>query len=267
MREAASNAGPAHPGEIELGDCIAIIINERKVIFRFVIFFVIFSLILSLFLPRVYEASAIVRVGFAGEPLLKKPNVMIELPTRKILMPVFEKLNIKTALIKNPKKILKIEDALNTDMIIIRTRFSSCQLTKKIADKVISDFILSGQVLYNSKIAFLKEQIQNLENHQKFIKTDFNRMRWRVMDKDKDVDIVIAYERLDLELDGKIFDLKKQILFSKNFEVVNTPPFSCYRIMPNYFFLIVIFANMGFFCGLFYIFGRKFWHDYEKKRS
>lgn len=264
-REALSNVKLTRPEEIDLGDCIAIIINERKIIFRFVIFFVFFGLILSLFLPRVYESSVIVRIGFAGEPLLKKPNMIVELPTRKILMPVFEKLKIKTSLIKNPKKILKIEDVPNTDMIIIRTRFSSCKLAKKIAERVVSDFILAGQGLYDAKIAFLKEQVRDLENRQKFIKADFNRMRWRIMDKTKDVDVLTAYEKLELELDGKIFDLKKQLLFSKNFEAVDSPVFSCRRIMPNYFFLIVIFANMGFFCGLFYVFGREFRNDYEKK--
>ena len=144
----------------ELLHYINIIIKYNKTVFLTIIITLAVASCLAFFLPKIYETTAIVRIGYVSEYLVNKNEAIANIENNKKLNTVLDNLNI------NPNSLdIKIKAAeINGQPDFLKVKVTGVDPHKilEIANAVANSFVIEGGDIYNARIELIKKQIKEL---------------------------------------------------------------------------------------------------------
>jgi len=155
--------------EIDLGALLALWVRGKKTIAGITGIFLAVALIIDLLMPKVYEASAVIRIGNISGLYISKAQSLQELQNLWALITAMKKLNLDSGLKKNRSylydlgKILNADDLPDTNLVRLRVRLNDPRLAKEICSLVAEYFVLSNRHTYNKEIALIDQRLKALE--------------------------------------------------------------------------------------------------------
>ena len=266
MPEPTKEMQEIYEDEIDLREYINVVIKRKKIIL--VIFFlsVISSAIISFLMPKVFEASAIVRLGGTPALLISKPNAIEELQSNKIIGLVLKRLNLNnnTGQI-DKKKILRIEDISNTDFIKIIVSYHDPILATAICNTIANTFIPEKKEIFKANFLFLNEQIKEFEKRYQVIAREIDNFNKAISNQSLNPNYpllqntITNYETICFALREKVFSLKDEALKSQDFEVFELATIPRFAIKPNKKLNVTLSGIVSLMFGIFLAFLIEFW--------
>lgn len=254
--------------EIDLRDYIEVMIKRKKTILIIFLICVIITIVISFLIPKVYEATTIIKIGGVTQPLISKEEAVIRLKTESLLNPVIQelKLNINT---HKFKKMIKIEDTRGEDLIKMKIQYTNPDLVVRICNAVADSFILKEKEIYDKQLTFLKEQIDILEKRNESIEKEIGKLNQTISSQTINPDFPLIQNTLSNygntldRINEKIYLLREQLMNSQQFEILESA-ITARNIKPNKKLNIGISAFLGLVIGIFTAFLREYW---EKGRN
>ena len=260
--------------EIDLRDYIKVILKRKKVIFTVFFIAVITTTIVSFLMPKVYEASAIVRLGGTPAFLISKPNAIEELQGRKLVDSVLKKLNLNNNTGQfDKKKILRIEDISNTDFIKIIVRYRDPILATAICNTIANEFVHPQKEIFKVNFSFLNEQIEEFGKRYQIIIGEIDNFNKEISNQSMNPNYpllqntITNYETICFALREKVFSLKDLVLKSQDFEVFELATVPRFAIKPKKKQNIAISGVVSLMFGIFLAFFIEFWEKSNPKIS
>lgn len=224
----------------ELSQYIKVILRYKKTVFLIIAASLCIALCLVLFLPRVFEATAIVRMGYvAGYPVDKEAAITaIDYDNDfNAGVPV---VTIKAEEIKGRPDLLKI-----------RVLGPDSRKTCAIANALADSFVEEGRCRYTAQINLIQEQIQE-------------QIKEIESEKLKDTDDTRSFfgnfrnrrnrSSVSQPLIERIYSLKASVLDSRNYEIIAYAVPPSILVKPHKRLIIAIALNIGLFAGIFIAF-------------
>jgi uncharacterized protein involved in exopolysaccharide biosynthesis len=206
--------------EVDLRDYINMVKKRWKIILIIFLVSTITSAVVSFFLPRTYEASAMLRIGKMRNALLEDPSAIIDIfKTKPILEKVAEELNIPSAeeklgelasriKIREKSQLLEIkgtgetpEEALRLVNAVTTVLLKRHEQIFEQAKTILEEYLASGKerlVEIKEEIEMLQEKINKLEATNSEAKATVARGYMESLERNRD-----RYEQLQLELRTK----------------------------------------------------------------
>lgn len=236
--------------EIELSEYLNIIIKRKKLILVILLLTVSITAGVIFSRSRIYTAVSIVRIGSAGQLLLSKKEALYEIGKFNNPDKISETFKIDADYLKSGSTILA-EDIDATDLIRINVKNYSPDLARVICGILANNFVAEQNNFYNKRLELLKNEINRLElTALDVFSNKVTRSRAKV-----DPDIEIAKNR--------IFSLKKELVSSKDFEVVEQAVVSKESFSRDAVSQIVTAAVSALVAGVLIV----LFHEFLKKRS
>ncbi len=250
--------------EINLMDYVKVIRKRKKIIVG-ILFACVLTTTVTIFLaPKVYEASAVIRLGIIDEFLISKENAIYIVRGQKILDSTIKKLKLDTDATKL-KKMVKVKDIPDTGLIEFSVRNTNPDLAAKICHSIADTFILQGQKIYEERVALANEEIKRTEEKIKSIEKQSEKLNEGLVSKTFTADFpliqntLFSYESIMANLEQKVFTLKKELISAKGFELFEAPVKPEDPISLNIKQLIIISTISGLLLGVFIAFSMEFW--------
>lgn len=261
--------------EIDLIDYIRIMIKRKKIILTIFLLCVITATIISFLMPKVYETSAIIEIGSIATPasgsmpisastlLISKDEAIQKIQAKKILNSAIQKLNL-TANESMLIKMIKTEDVIKTNLIKLKIQHANPDLAVKICNAIAHSFIQQSKESQNKKLSFVKEEIDRLEKRNKIIEKEMGNNNKLIQSQAVNSNFSLMqntlsnYEAILLELNEKIYSLRKELIDLRQFEIWE-PAVTAQNIKPNKKLNIAISAVLGLMIGILVAFFQEFW--------
>lgn len=249
----------------ELSQYIKVIIKYRKTVFLTVVASLFVALCLVLFLPKVFEATAIVKIGYVSEYPVNKKEAIANIEYNKKISAVLNSLKINPDVLSIKIKAEEVNG--QPDFLKITVIGSDPHKAFAIANAASNIFVDEGRDIYNAKIELLKEEIKELEKEK--IKVDEYRREFlgRPVNSKVVKNMPDNYMDVCLPLIGRISSLKERILSSNDYEVIKPATLPVFPIKPNKKLIIVIALNIGLISGTFMAFMMDYYLKHKKRRS
>ena len=266
MPEPTKEMQEIYEDEIDLRDYIDVIIKRKKIILTVFFAAVIAATIVNFLTPKVYEASAIVRLGGTPELLISKPNAIEELQGRKLVDSVLKRLKLNNNTGEFDKnKILRIEDIVNTDFIRIIVRYRDPILATAISNIITDTFVTEKKEIFKVNLLFLNEQIKEFEKRYQIIVGEIDNFNKEISNQSMNPNYpllqntITNYETICFALREKAFSLKDVVLKSQDFEVFELASIPRVAIKPNKKQNVALSGIVSLMFGTFLAFFIEFW--------
>lgn len=249
--------------ESDLMDYIKVIILRKKPILIIFFLSIIVATIISFSMPKVYETSTIIKIGTVSTGynistllFLKKENIQ-ELQA-ETYGSIIKKLNLNIDE-STFRKMIEVEDIMNTNFIKIKIRYMDPQLAIKICNTIADFFVQQGNEILEKKLSPIKEEIVNLEKRSEIIEKEISRLKQIISSQKPNSDVFILqnglsnYEILLFNLGEKTYSLKQVLIDSQEFEIF-IPATISQNVKPNKRLIITASAILGLMIGIFAVF-------------
>lgn len=133
--------------EINLRDCINVMIRRKKLILSVFLIAMVTFTIVSLSLPKAYEITSTVQLGSVNGLLIGKEDAKEIILNQNSLLSIIKELNLKTE-VERLRKNIKINDVNGTDLLKIKMEYADADTALKIADAILNPLITQGRGIY-----------------------------------------------------------------------------------------------------------------------
>ena len=262
--------------EINLMDYIRVIIKRKKIVVSIFIICVAAAMIVSFRMsrmPKVYQIDSTVRTGSIGGSLFTVNEVIEKLKNRNLLQSTISEIN-RDITVEGLKNTIKIESIKGTNLFKLQMEFTEPDLAINILNKIESEFVSDGNIVYEKNITLVKERIQSLymrkENVSEQIKVLNQKISNNKIGPDYPFiqDTLTNYETIYSNLSEAEYSLRKGLLSAKNFKIIELPAKSTNPInKPKIRQMIIISAVVGLMLGIFIAFFVEFWQKSKEDRQ
>ena len=221
---------------VSLIDYINVIIKHKRVLLISIVIGISTPLVFIYFQPKTYETSATVRIGNITQPLLTKSEASYELSGSKILASVIKKLALNLSP-NRLKKMIRIENINDAELIRIKVINSDPQLAAKVCNLIAETFVTENKALFFEKYRYITKEVDELK------------------------------QNIPANIE-KIFYIKKELITANDFEVFEPaaiPSFS--RQYEDGFGMVMYIANiliLSILTGIFIAFFLEYRENDEK---
>lgn len=189
-------------GEIDLVEYLKILIKRRNTVFAALLVVAVIIIGILIYLPNRYEAVTLVRIGRVSGSIFSPAEALFELQSQNSLAQVIKTLELKITVLKLRGMVI-VEPLDNAPQIRISIKACRPGLAVKVCNALADIFVTHGNEIYNKEVALYQAHIQRLETNR----------------------FVADRER--------IFILKREVLLSKNFEVLLSASILPYPFVPK----------------------------------
>jgi len=267
--------------EIDLRDYINVIIKRKKLILAVFIASVVIGAIIAILSPKVYEVSADMQLGSINNLLITKEEAREAILSDDLLTPVIKETGIKRDL-ELFKKVIKIEDIKNTNLVGIKIRYHNADMALTILKKIATEFIAQFQPLYEKNEFLVKERLSELDSeiietnksieikqvHLKELADSINHSNVETNFKAFLMQNYIpTYQQHLFSLRNEKKILNAVLVNSKNFQLLNLSPKPKYPIAPNKKLNVFLAAAIGLILGVFLAFFLEYWRSYNLSKQ
>jgi capsular polysaccharide biosynthesis protein len=245
--------------EINMRDYVNVIVKRKSLILKIFFVSVLVATVISLLLPKEYEASAIIRIGSIGDPLISKSNALYRIKDQNVLNAVIKKFKLDIDL-KTLKEGISVRDIGDTELVVVSVIYPDADLAVGICEAIANAFIQDGQKLYEQNVALRNAEVQESEKKIVSIEKNSAKLNEGLANNDFNADFpliqntIFSYERVQVDLKGSIYDFKKELTNAKAFELFESPVKPKYAIRPNKTFNVMMAAVLGLLLGIFVVF-------------
>ncbi len=266
--------------EIDLRDYINVIIKRKKVILSVFIASVVIGLISTLLAPKVYEASANIQLGSINNLLITKEEAREIILSDDLLTPVIKETGIKTDP-ESLKKVIKIEDIKNTNLVGIKIRYPGPEMALTILKKIAAEFIAQVQPLYEKNEFLLKERLNELDSEIKETKKSIEIKQEHLKGLADSINnsgvetnfraflmqnYIPTYQQHLFGLRNEKKNLNTILINSRNFQLLNLSS-KPNPIKPDKKINLFVAAAMGLILGVFLAFFMEFWQKGKEGKA
>jgi len=246
--------------EVDLRYYMEIIIKRKKVILAVFFICVVITAIVSFLVPKIYEVSAIIRIGKIYDILVPKSEAAQMLESKELLTAVGKRFNADVSKIK-----IEAEDLEGSSLIRIKVRYVDPDLAVKICKALSGEFIDKGKENYGIKLTLLNGQIDDLEKKSELIDKEIIKLNQIISSQSVGSDfallqnILANYEDTYNDLKDKIYGLRLELADSQKFEFFERPARPESPVIPNMRLNILISGVLGLMLGGFIAFFKEIW--------
>jgi uncharacterized protein involved in exopolysaccharide biosynthesis len=253
-----SNQPQTFDDEIDLRDVIKTLIKQKVSIF--IVFLLIFLAGFSYaFLVRpVYKAESIIKIGQISQPLLSQEEATRQLLSRDILSPVI-KLD-RGLTFRKVKEVLRVNGIKNTNLVEISFEDKDPEFAVRVLDIIGRRFIETNNVLYNSAIRLLDEEIEGLTLRKVNIAKEVQTLKAKepsFSDSFLIWNTLMNYEQVYSGLEQRLYDLKSTRNFVQEFCFFELPFSSEIPVRPKKKLVLAVSGLLGLILGVFIAFIRE----------
>jgi len=263
--------------EIDLRDCVNMLIKRKKFIISFFLLAVITSAIVNSLIPKVYEISSTIQLGSINDLLIKKEEAKEIILNKNSLLSIIKELNLDIDS-ESLKKSIKIEDITNTNLLKISISYSNIDDGIKIISLIPSNLIELGQSIYLQKRDIINERLSELEIEIKNLQENMFSAQNLVIGVSKSgsfakmdasfrkillQNAISSYENSITRLRNQSNELQLLLVNAKDFGVFDAPIKPKYPIGPNKIHNIFIVGTISLFLSGLLV----FFMEYLRKRD
>lgn len=254
--------------EIDLRECINILIKRRKLVLVIFIVSIVTTVLANLWIPKIYEITSTIQLGSVDELLIKKEEAEEIILSQNSLLSIIKELNLKIGA-ENLKKDIKINGVNGTNLLKINIVYPDINIALKINDLVVSPLITQGQIIYQERLSLVKERLKELDGEIKSIEEDINMKKARISGEPRAKRWVILqttpvdYENKLTELRNQKNELKLLLINAKDFRIFDQPIESKNPIKLKQQKVSII-AQLILLLGVLLVFFKEFWQKGKK---
>jgi len=267
-----SNQNYITEDEIDLHDCIRVILKRWKIILTVFFVAVITTAIASFLMPQIYEATYKVQIGRIDELLMKKEEAKEMLLSPSLLALIIKefKLDIK---IEELRKKVKIEDIKDTDLLEINVQYHDADMAVKINEAIINSFISQGQAIYQERISLINERLKELDTEIRNTQEDIRRTQSLITEllgttsiSQPEISLrIILLQNTLPNYESRLYALKNQrstlktlLVKARDFKIFEAALKPEYPIKPKKRQNVTIAGILGLISGIFLAFFMEF---------
>jgi len=259
--------------EINLRDCINIIIKRKKVVLSIFITSVVIGIIASFLMPKIYEMSVNIQLASLKDTLITKEEARQKILNSDLLIPVIQEVGIKLD-VESLKKIIRIEDIKNTNLLSIKIKYRDSDIALVILKKITASFISEMQPLYENNKSLLKKRIEELDSEIQDVLSDIEitqKNLKRLLDSESHSDLDANFKTFLIQnylpsYMNHLFDLRNEknklslvLINAKNLELLDLSPKPKHPVRPNKTLNLFISITMGLIGGMIWAFFMEYW--------
>jgi len=259
--------------EIDIRECINVIIRRKKLILRIFFAAVVITAIVNLLMPKIYEITSTIRLGSVNELLIKNEDAKAIILNQNSLSTIISDLNLKIK-IESLQKRIKISDINGTNLIKIKITYPGIDTPLKISDAIVNPLIAQGQIIYQERLAIINERLKELDGEIKNAEGDIARAQTiisslhnsnDVSQPDVSLRIILLqntlpnYESNLSALRNQRNGLKLMLSSAKDFKIFDAPIKPKYAVGPKKKQNVIVAGVFSLMLGLFLAFVLEFW--------
>ncbi len=259
--------------EIDLREYINVVIKWKKLIIGIFLASVIGAAIYSYKMPKIYEINSTLALGSVNGPLIGNEEAKQILLNQNSLLSIIKELGLKGEP-ASLKKLIKIEDVKDTNLLKIRITSSDLEKALKINDAIVKPFIAQGQKLYLQRLSMFNVRLNELELEIKNAEGDIARTQTLISglpastgisQSDVSLRIILLqntlpnYESNLTALRNQRSDLRLLLESAKDFKVFESPIVPKHPVGPNKKKIVALAGILSLMAGVFLAFCMEFW--------
>jgi len=259
--------------EIDLRQYINVIIKRKKLILAIFLVSVVIASIVSLRMPKIYEITSTIQLGSVIELLIKNEDAKAIILNQNSLLTIIKDLNLKM-LPDGLQKDIKISDMIGTSLLKIKITYPSVDMALKISDAIVNPLIAQGQIIYQERLAIVKERLKELDEEIKNSELDIARTQTlisglpnfsNISQSDISLRIILLqntlpnYESNLTGLRNQRNGLKLVLANAKDFKIFDAPIRPKYPVGLKKKQNVLIAGMFGLMFGVFLAFVLEFW--------
>jgi len=267
-----TDAGKYNNDEVNLRDFIDVVWRRRVLIIAIFLLFVACGAVFSvLAVTPVYSSSTIISLANFKHDLYADVNsAKVVLMSDDFLNKVFKELNLEEQ--EGLRKDIRVETVKDTKFLRITVRNENPKLARDIAVKAVSIFAVLNVVEYrkhldiiNNQLSLNKGKIEECENEiaeTKKVLSGIDNAGMSSMEKDmwryRLLDYLRHFEDRKTDLQGRNFNLEKELNSLRNLEVIKTADDPAVPEKSNRKVIITASGMLGVIIGLLLAFVLEF---------
>ena len=267
-----TDAGKYNNDEVNLRDFIDVVWRRRVLIISMFLLFVACGAVFSVFaVTPVYSSSTIISLANFKHDLYADVNsAKVVLTSDDFLNKVFKELNLEEQ--EGLRKDIRVETVKDTKFLRITVRNENPKLARDIAVKAVSVFAGLNGVEYrkhldiiNNQLSLNKGKIEECENEiagTKKVLSGIDNAGMSSMEKDmwryRLLDYLRHFEDRKTDLQGRKFNLEKELNSLRNLEVIKTADDPAVPEKSNRKVIITASGMLGVIAGLLLAFVLEF---------
>lgn len=209
-------------GEINLKECIKILIKRRKLVLIIFVVSVVTTALANLWIPKVYEVTSTIQLGSINELLIKKEEAREIILNQKSLLSIIKKLNLKVE-VEDLKKDITIRDVLGTNLLKVNTIYPDINMAFKVVEALVNLLITQGQIIYQEQLPLAEERLKELDEEIKNIEKNVNKKKAGFSGNPKTKGQIILQTDTLTELNEQKNKLEKLFVNAKDFKIFDQP--------------------------------------------
>ncbi|MDD5772589.1 MAG: Wzz/FepE/Etk N-terminal domain-containing protein [bacterium] len=239
--------------EINIKEIIDVIFKRKKMFLGIMFFIVICTVAVSFFIPKTYEVQAVIQRGTINAPILSYPETVTILKSSFFTKPIFKKLNVDILEEENIVKQINIDNIKDTNYFIVTIRLKDKELSYLLIQEIINSYIEYGAVLYNIQFNSIKNNISQFENLIE--RTNLEIDSELSNKKGNNLNVIFPNNKVQLkDLLTQKFQLENQLLFAKEFKLINEPVKPKKPVSPKKLSMVIVSFFIAFVISLFCVF-------------
>lgn len=259
--------------EIDLRAYINVVTKRKKLILAIFLVVVVVSAVASLLMPKVYEIISTVQLGSVNELLIGKEEAKEIILNQNSLSALIKELNFDID-VEKFKKIIKIEDINNTNLLRIKIECAGIDRALKINEAILTTLISQGQKIYQERISIINDRLKELNTEINYAEEYIRRTQSlifglptsdKVSQTESSLRIILLqntlpnYENNLTTLRNQRNDLKILLANAKDFKMFASPIKPKYPIGPKKKQIVFTFGIMSILFGMLLAFFMEFW--------
>ncbi len=269
---------PIQEDEIDLKECIKVIIKRKKLILGIFIFAILASAIYSLLLPKTYETTSIIKLGSISEPLINKEEAKEIILNHDNLQGAIKELGLDVGF-ESLKKSIKVDEIKGTNLLSIKITSSNIDAALMLHDVIIKPLIAQGQEMYLKRVSLINARLKELNGEISSLEEDISRVQSlitgmpkinNISQQDISVRIILLqnslsnYESNLNALRNQRGELELSLANAREFKVFSQPFRPENPIAPKKTQIIILAGLAGLMLGVFLAFLKEFWQGVKK---
>jgi capsular polysaccharide biosynthesis protein len=202
-------------GEIDLKECIKVLIKRKKFVFVIFIVSVGIAALANLWIPKVYEVTSTIQLGSINELLIKEEEAKEIILNQNSLSSIIKKLNLKVG-VEDLKKDITIRNVAGINLLKIDIIYPDINIAFKINEALADPLIIQGQIIYQEQLSLAEKWLKELDEV--------------IKDIEKDINIEKIQVSGDIKVKNNLFMLWEQrkklnsfIVNAKDFKIIDQP--------------------------------------------
>ena len=266
--------------EIDLRDYINVIIKHKKIILAVFFISVITTAVISSFMPKVYEATAVIQNGNIKGPLIAKAEVEEIIKSQDLLLQVIKNAEVDIGNITSLRKAIEVENIKETVFFRLIVKYKGADVPIKICQAIIDSYFAFAKPIYQKRINLLDNQIEELDNQLKDVKNDMQSLQkiissFSLPEESKEatseIRLIFLREALSnygnrlLSLTSERNKLNLVRINAKEFKVIDAPLRQKSPIRPKKRQNVIISGIVSLMFGIFLAFFMEYWDKSSKQ--